>query len=82
MNAVYGVANPQTLTDNHGNVLPDVYLLPDGSTVNELASVIHGDLAKGLLYAIDARTGLHLPVDYVVRDRDVLSLVSTAHKGR
>jgi len=81
MNSVYGVANAQTLTDNHGNVLPDVYLLPDGSTVKELAHVIHNELAKGLLYAVDARTGLHLPVDYVVRDRDVLSLVSTSHKG-
>jgi ribosome-binding ATPase len=81
MNSVYGVANPQTLSDKHGNVLPDVYLLPDGSTVKGLADAIHGDLAKGLLFAIDARTGLHLPVDYVVRDRDVLSLVSTTHKG-
>ncbi len=81
MNSVYGVANAQTLTDNHGNVLPDVYLLPDGSTVRDVANHIHNDLAKGLLYAVDARTGLHLPVDYVVRDRDVLSLVSTSHRG-
>ena len=81
MNSVYGVANAQTLSDNHGNVLPDVYLLADGSTVKEVANAIHGELAKGLLYAVDARTGLHLPVDYVVRDRDVLSLVSTTHKG-
>ena len=77
-NAVYPIADPQKLTDKSGRVLPDVYLLPSGSTVEDLATHIHTDLAKGLLYAVDARTGLHLPTNYVLRDRDVLSIVSTA----
>lgn len=81
MNAVYGVANPQSLTDKHGNVLPDVFLVHSDSTVADFAKVIHGELAKGLLYGVDARTGMHMPLDYVLRDRDVLSLVSTTHKG-
>ncbi len=78
--AVYAVSDPQKLTDSHGRVLPDVYLLPNGSTVEDLAAHIHTDLAKGLLYAVDARTGLHLPTNYVLRDRDVLSIVSAGHK--
>jgi ribosome-binding ATPase YchF (GTP1/OBG family) len=81
MNAVYPVANAETLTDKHGNVLPDVYLLPTGSTVEDLAKAVHTDLHKGLLYGVDARTALHLPVDYVLRDRDVMSLVSTSKRG-
>jgi ribosome-binding ATPase YchF (GTP1/OBG family) len=81
MNAVYPIGDPQKLTDKHGRVLPDVYLLPSGSTVEDLAAHIHTDLAKGLLYAVDARTGLHLPTDYVLRDRDVLSIVSTAKES-
>jgi ribosome-interacting GTPase 1 len=63
-------------------VLPDVYLLPSGSTVLDLAKEIHTDLAKGLLYAIDARNGLRLPAEYAIKDRDVLSIVSTSKKKR
>ncbi|MDA4128504.1 MAG: YchF-related putative GTPase [Thaumarchaeota archaeon] len=81
MNTVYPVVDPEKLTDNNGKVLPDVYLLPAGASVNDLAKTIHSDLAKGLLYAVDARTGLHLPTNYVLRDRDVLSIVSTAKRG-
>jgi len=81
MNAIYPVADPEKLTDKQGRVLPDVYLMPTGSTVEDLARTIHTDLVKGLLYAVDARTGLRLPTNYVLRDRDVLSIVSTAKRG-
>ncbi|MGA2663824.1 MAG: YchF-related putative GTPase [Nitrososphaerales archaeon] len=81
MNAIYPVADPEKLTDKSGNVLPDVYLLPTGSTLDDLARTVHTDLHKGLLYAVDVRTGIHLPTDYVLRDRDVLSIVSTARRG-
>ncbi|HLQ03217.1 MAG TPA: TGS domain-containing protein, partial [Nitrososphaerales archaeon] len=77
-NCVYPVANAERLTDKDGRVLPDVYLMPAGSTVTDLTRTIHTDLVKGLLYALDVRTGLHLPANYVLRDRDVLSIVSTA----
>jgi ribosome-binding ATPase YchF (GTP1/OBG family) len=77
-NTVYPVHDPQKLSDKNGRILPDVHLLPSGSTVEDLAKDIHTDLVKGLLYAIDVRTGLHLPTNYVLRDRDVLSIVSTA----
>jgi small GTP-binding protein len=80
-NAVYPVADPEKLTDKSGNVLPDVYLLPAGSSLDDLARAVHTDLHKGLLYAVDVRTGVHLPKDYNLRDRDVLSLVSTARRG-
>lgn len=81
MNAIYPVAEVDKLTDKNGRVLPDVYLMPTGSTVEELAAMIHSDLTKGLVYAVDVRTGLHLPTNYVLRDRDVLSIVSAAQRG-
>ncbi|MGC9189524.1 MAG: TGS domain-containing protein, partial [Conexivisphaera sp.] len=80
MNTVYPVYDPNRLADRSGNVLPDVYLMPDGSTVRDLARTIHTELEKGLLYAIDARTGLRLPTNYRLRDRDVLSLVSASQE--
>jgi hypothetical protein len=81
MNAIYPVADAEKMTDTNGRVLPDVYLMPAGSTVEELARAVHSDLLKGLVYALDVRTGLHLPANYVLRDRDVLSIVSTAKRG-
>lgn len=80
MNAVYPVSDPARFSDNSGNVLPDVHLMPSGSTVKDLAGAIHTDLARGLIYAVDVRTGLRLPVEHQLKDRDVLSMVSATKK--
>ncbi len=80
MNSVYPVANPETLSDKKGRVLPDLMLLKDGSTIEDLAKEIHSDLTKGLLYAKDVRYGVRLPVNYQLRDRDIVSLVSAKTK--
>ena len=82
MNAVYPVADSQKFADKHGNVLPDVYLMRAGSTVEDLAREIHSELAKGMLYALDARDGLRLPTNYQLKDRDVLSIVSARTKKK
>lgn len=80
MNAVYPVAEASKLSDKSGNVLPDVYLMKSGSTVEDLAKEIHSELAKGLLYAIDIRDGLRLPINYEIKDRDILSIISARKK--
>lgn len=80
MNSVYPVSDAGKFSDNSGNVLPDVLLMRDGATVYDLANSIHTDLAKGLIYALDARTGLRLPNEYQIKDRDVLSIVSASKK--
>lgn len=81
MNSVYPVTDATKFSDRTGNVLPDVYLLQSGSTVVDLAMSVHSELAKGLIYAVDARSGLRLPVDYHLNDRDVLSIVSATRKS-
>jgi ribosome-binding ATPase len=82
MNAVYPVADIQKFSDKHGNVLPDVYLMRSGSTVEDLAKEIHSELAKGVIYALDGRDGIRLPVNYQLKDRDVLSVVSARTKKK
>jgi ribosome-binding ATPase YchF (GTP1/OBG family) len=81
MSAVYPISDSVKFTDKSGNVLPDVYLMPPGSTVRDLARTVHTELEKGLLYAVDARTGLRLPGDYKLKDRDVLTIVSATRRG-
>lgn len=80
MNSVYPVADDKNLADKKGRILPDLILLKDGATINDLAKEIHTDLVKGLLYGKDLRYNLRLPVDYQLRDRDVVSLISAAKK--
>ena len=80
MNSIYPVADEKHLADKKGRVLPDLMLLKAGATIADLAKEIHTDLTKGLLYGKDLRYNLRLPVDYQLRDRDVVSLVSATKK--
>jgi ribosome-binding ATPase len=82
MNTVYPVADPKKLSDKHGNILPDVYLMKSGSTIEDLARTVHTDLAASILYGVDARDGLHLPRNYSLKDRDILSIVSGRKRRR
>ncbi len=74
MNVIYPVSNPEKLSDRKGRVLPDLILMRNGSTVEDLAKEIHSNI-KGVLYAKDVRYGVRLPVYYLLRDRDIVSLV-------
>ena len=79
MNMVYPVADESKFSDNHGNVLPDVYLMPVNSTPMDLARSVHTTLLKNYLLAIDAQTGVRLPSDYILRHKDVIKIVT--HPG-
>jgi len=78
MNVVYPVADIKKMADKKGRVLPDAYLMPEGNDIADLARAVHSDLAKGLLFGIDARSGLRLPPTYKLKDRDVINLVSAS----
>jgi ribosome-binding ATPase YchF (GTP1/OBG family) len=78
MIVVYPVEDPNRYTDSKGRVLPDAYLVPRGTTARQLAFMIHTDLGRTFLYAIDARTKRRLAEDYVLRDSDVVKVVAAA----
>ncbi|MFH0711440.1 MAG: redox-regulated ATPase YchF, partial [Candidatus Aenigmatarchaeota archaeon] len=73
--AVYPVADARKLTDKDGNVLPDVFLVPKGTTVKELAFRIHTSLGEKFIAGIDARTKRRLAADHALNDRDVVEIV-------
>jgi len=75
-NMVYPVSDEDKFTDHHMNVLPDVYLMPDGATPFDLAQIIHSRLAENYILAIDAKTGVRLPKDYNLRHKDVVKIVT------
>ena len=74
---VYPVEDENKYTDSFGKVLPDAILIKRGSTTQQFAEKIHTDLAKGMLYAVDARTKRRLSKDYILQDNDVIKIVSS-----
>jgi ribosome-binding ATPase YchF (GTP1/OBG family) len=76
MITIYPVQDSNSLTDGDGNVLPDVYLVPEGTTAKEFAGHIHTDLMESFIHAIDARTKMRISDKHVLKDRDVICIVS------
>ena len=82
MNSVYPVEDVEKLSDKKGNILPDVFLIPPNASLVDLAADIHSELAKTMLYAIDARSKIRLPVDYKLKDRDVVRIVAASKRKK
>jgi ribosome-binding ATPase YchF (GTP1/OBG family) len=74
--AVYPVEDETHYTDKNGNVLPDVYLMPKGATVLDLAYKVHTDLGEGFIRAIDARTNRVVGADHLLQQGDVIRIVA------
>ena len=74
----YPVQNETKWTDAQGNVLPDAFLLPEGSTPTDLAAAVHTDIAEGYLHAVNGKTKRRISEDYELEDGDVIKIVSTA----
>ena len=62
------------LADDQGNILPDCFLMPPGSTALDFAAALHSDMAEKFIKAIDVKTKRTLGADYVLKHRDVLEI--------
>lgn len=74
--AVFPVENVNKLTDSKGNILPDCFLLPEGSTALDFAYFMHTDLGNDFVKAIDARSKTALGKDHKLKHRDVLEIIT------
>ena len=81
MIVVYPVEDPEKLTDHYGRVLPEARLVPSNTTARDLAYMIHTELGESFIYAVDARTKRRLGENYVLKDRDVISIVSAKKRA-
>ena len=81
MITVYPVEDLEHLSDHNGRILPDVYLVPKGITAHAFAYIIHTELGENFLYAIDARDKRRIGEDAILKDRDVISIVSAKKRG-
>ncbi len=65
------------LGDEHGNILPDCFLVPEGATAEDFAYEIHSDIGEGFLHAIDCRESRQIGADHELKHRDVIEIVSS-----
>jgi len=78
---VFPVEDETKLTNKDGVILPDTKLLPQDSTAKDLAGLIHADIAKGFLHAIDCKTKQRISGDQKLKNGDVIKIVSTLSRG-
>ena len=69
-------ASANKLGDSKGNILPDCFLLKNGSTALDFAATVHTDLAKNFIKAIDAKTKQAVGKEYKVKHRDGIEIIT------
>jgi ribosome-binding ATPase YchF (GTP1/OBG family) len=78
MIVVYPVEDETHFSNKKGEVLPDAFLMKKGSTPHDVAFQVHTDIGKGFLYSVDARTKMRIKENHVLKDGDIIKIVSTA----
>ncbi len=73
---VYPVEDENKFTDKFGKMLPDAFLLRRGSTPKDLAFMVHTDIGKGFLYAVDARNKMRLGEKHELKNGDIVKIVA------
>jgi ribosome-binding ATPase YchF (GTP1/OBG family) len=81
MITVYPVEDLEHLSDHNGRILPDAYLVPKGTTARQFAYIIHTELGESFIYAVDARDKRRIGEDAILKDRDVISIVSAKKRA-
>ena len=76
MIVVYPVEDTSKLADKSGNVLPDAYLVPKGTTTIEFAARVHTDFAKNFIHGQLAPSGRRIGSDYELQNNDIIKIVS------
>jgi len=74
MIVVFPVEDENKFTDHKGNVLPDALLVPSNTKPRDLAYMIHTDLGKGFIAALDVRTKMRIPSNEPLQHRTVVKI--------
>jgi len=78
---VYPVEDETKFCNKDGVIFPDAKLLVVDSTAKDLAEIIHADIAKGFLHAIDCKTKQRIGAEHKLKNGDVVKIVSTLSRG-
>ncbi len=74
---VYPVSDINKFSDNNDNILPDAFLVTQGTLLrNFIRDKIHTDLADHFIFGIDARTKKRLGENYELKHNDIIKIVT------
>jgi len=63
------------LADKDGNIIPDCFLLPGGSTALDFAFFLHTDIGENFIRAIDVKTKQTIGKEHELKMGDVIEVV-------
>ncbi len=69
-------ASANKLGDSKGNILPDCFLVPKGTTAVDFAFRLHTDLGNNFIKAINAKTKQTVGRDYQLKHRDGIEIIT------
>lgn len=64
------------LADSKGNILPDCYLMPPGTTALDFAFRIHTDIGNNFVKAMDVKKKVAIGKDHVLQNGDVVEIMT------
>ena len=65
------------LQDQHGNYIPDCFLMPPNTTALDFAFKLHTDIGNHFIKAIDVKTKRPVGKEYILKNRDVVEIVTS-----
>jgi ribosome-binding ATPase YchF (GTP1/OBG family) len=66
------------LSDQHGNVMPDCFLMPPDSAVIDFAYRLHTDFGEHFIRAVDVKTKKMVGREHPLKNRDVIEIIHDA----
>jgi len=73
---VYPVEDEHRCTNHKGEILPDAFLVPKGTTAVQLASMVHTDLAQKFIGAFDVKRKIRVGADHALANGDVIKIIA------
>ncbi len=75
--AVFPVEDSTHLTDHDGRILPDVFLVPEGTTAKEFAGKVHTDLQKTFINGLLVNeNNKRIAATHEMKNRDIIKIVA------
>ena len=74
--AIYPVEDETHFTDGQNRILPDAFLLLNGSTALDLADKVHTDIGASFIRAIDCNSKRVIGKDHELNDGDIIKIVA------
>ncbi|MCX8174670.1 MAG: YchF-related putative GTPase [Candidatus Micrarchaeota archaeon] len=74
---VYPVEDEHRFSNHKGEVLPDAFLVRQGTTAKQLAFMVHSELAQKFIGAIDVKRHIRVGADHVLEDGDVIKVLAS-----